>query len=181
MRVRLVTALLAASLVTSACSDDEPAAGPTLPPVTETPSASPTAEAIPTEATAATPEGAEAFVRHFTREVNQAYLTLDAARIQALSDPDCKTCQRYIASIEAFAAEDASVAPYEVEVLEVEAPAVAPETTGITALSVLRIDEVVVTTPDGTELLREAADEMYIQTVSLVRGQAGWLVAEVNA
>jgi hypothetical protein len=183
MRARLATGLLALCVGATACSGGGggEVTAPTLPPITEAPSPSPTAEPVPSEATEATPEGAAEFVRFFTGEVNQAYLDLDPARVTALSAPECQTCQRYVSSISEFAAQGASVSPYRVEVLEVEAPGVTPETSSLTVSVISRIGEVVVTRPDGTELLREAPEDQFVQNVSLIRQESGWLVAEVSS
>lgn len=100
MRARLATGLLALSLGAAACSGGGgEVTAPTLPPITETPSASPTAEPVPPAATEATPEGAAAFVRLWFEELNNAARSGETAGVAKLSDPDCATCSNFIQSI----------------------------------------------------------------------------------
>ena len=102
---RLITtaALLAALLaspVLSGCSGDGGASTPTPSPTptSTSPTASPTPQppAMPEAARAHTPEGAEAFVRHFWAVVDYAGTTLDAAPLKSLIRDDCLGCQGVI-------------------------------------------------------------------------------------
>lgn len=103
MRARLAPLALVLCLATAGCSDDGGAAGPTLPPLTESPSASPSprAVAVPSEATAATPEGAAEFARFFYAQVARGFQAADPSLVDAISGDDCATCNNYIESITA--------------------------------------------------------------------------------
>lgn len=183
MRARLAPPLVALSLAAAGCSDDGGAAGPTLPPLTESPSESPSpsAVAVPSDATAATPEGAADFGRFFASEVHQAYVTLNPERVRRLSTPDCGTCQRYVDSIESIRAQGATINDaYQVEVLDAAAPQEQPGATTSIVTVFLSIGELVVTGPDGAELLRETANEQAVHTYQLLRSGERWLVSEVT-
>lgn len=181
MRARLATALLAISLAVAGCSSEEPNAGPTMPPVTEAPSATPDAVEVPNEAAEATPEGAAEFARFFALEVYEAYLALDPARIERLSAPGCETCERYVASIEEIRTQGGTIGDeYAVDVVDVATPGQDGEVTRAQVTLVLSIGEFVVTGSDGTELVRETADAEAVQSVELVRRGSQWLVQEVS-
>lgn len=101
MRAHLASGLLALGLGVAACSGGDDVTAPPLPPITEAPSASPspTAEPVPSEATAATPEGAAEFVRAWFEELNNAAGSGETAGVTRLSDPGCATCSSFIQSI----------------------------------------------------------------------------------
>lgn len=177
MRVRLGTALLAAALVTSACSDDEPAAGPTLPPITETPSASPTPEAIPTEATVATPEGAAEFARYFYAQVERAYAEKEPRYIQELSAPGCSACERFVASVTQLRDEDQRSEGLLYEIVSAEAPALSGETARVDV--VYNGPEVIRYDAQDNVINREPAADLVNEQVELVQEGGAWLVTEV--
>lgn len=79
----------------SACSSGSDPAPVTLPSLTATPTPIVTLEPVPPAATALTPQGAEAFVRYFFDQMNEAFRTSNASLIDALSTPDCITCNNY--------------------------------------------------------------------------------------
>jgi hypothetical protein len=181
MRSRLAAGLLALCLGATACSGGDGEASPTLPPVTESPSATPEAEAVPSEATEATPEGAAEFAKYFANEVHQAYITQDAERVARLSAPDCEACQAYISSIEEMRSVDATIADnYTVEVLDAQAAGLPPEANTARVTVLLRIGEFLLTAPDGSELLREPANDRAVQELSLMRVEGGWLTTGVT-
>lgn len=115
---RLITtaALLAALLaspVLSGCSGDGGASTPTPSPTptSTSPTASPTPQppAMPEAARAHTPEGAEAFVRHFWAVVDYASANLDPDAVQDLVLESCTGCQGGIASLEEIRRNDGRV------------------------------------------------------------------------
>ena len=95
-------------VVVTGCSGATPAAGPgTLPPVaaavappTSVP-VSPSVEPVekPALADEATEAGAEAFARYWMAVRNEAYVTLDPTRLQAISRRGCATCEAYVESL----------------------------------------------------------------------------------
>lgn len=179
MRVRLGTALLAAALVTSACSDDEPAAGPTLPPITEVPSASSTADAVPSEATAATPQGAAEFARHFYAQVERAYVEKEPRYIRELSAPGCSACERFVASVTQLRDENQRSEGATYEIVAAEAPAVEGESARVDV--VYNGPEAVVYDVDNNVVLREPAVTLANEQLNLVRVAGEWRVQEVIA
>ena len=90
-----MSAALALSLLTlSGCSGgDTPPS--TLPTLSTTSSSVPTASAVPSAATANTPQGADAFARYFFDQLNLAFRTSNAELIAALSTDDCTGCATY--------------------------------------------------------------------------------------
>lgn len=92
----LTTAALLATLALSGCSGDGEATTPTPTPspsvTSPTASPSPTPPALPDAARAHTPEGAEAFVRHFWEVVDYASTNLDPEAIKTLIEPGCTGC-----------------------------------------------------------------------------------------
>jgi hypothetical protein len=181
MRARLVPALAALAVLAAGCSGGEdPDVSPTLPPITEAPSGSPSAEVVPSEATAATPEGAAAFVRFFVGEVQAGYEALDPERVRRVSTPECETCKRYIETIETVRDQGARIGDaYTVEVIDAVAPLEEPGASSTSVTLIVRIGEFVVTGADGTELLREPPIDQVVQSVTLNRVRNSWLVNEV--
>lgn len=128
MRARLVTALLVLSLGAAACGGEEPAAGPTLPPVTEAPSPTPEVEAVPGEAAEATPEGAAEFARFFYAEVARGFQTANPDLVSELSADDCQTCLQYIDSIQAVKEQGWRAEGGDFDILFAVAPAIEGDT-----------------------------------------------------
>lgn len=180
MCARLVTALLAAALAVSACSDDEPAAGPTLPPITETPSATPTAQAIPTEATAATPEGAAEFVRYFYESVQRAYETADPSLVEVLSAEGCTSCSNFIDSVADLRDAQETVADFSLDVVDVQAAGLSAAASTVNAVVVLDVSEYVRESSSGTVVAREPAADGAVNDVQLIRVDGAWLVQEIS-
>ncbi len=101
-----VSALAVAAVLAGCSGDPEPAptALPPLPSASPRPSASlPSASPVPlpSEAKAATPQGAAAFARYFYATLNAAYDSLDNRQLLTLVDPGCKTCANYVRDIAA--------------------------------------------------------------------------------
>lgn len=113
-------AVLATALTLGACSGGDP--GPTqdgpAPTTVHTSSSRPTTTtssnastsaaptktedpvlaSIPKDARAETPQGAEAFVEFFMRQVNKAFTTADSTVLEGLSKPGCNMCDAFIES-----------------------------------------------------------------------------------
>lgn len=106
-RVRIKAALatattLAALLSTAACSgsDADPKVLPTLSP-TASASPSSTPVVVPAAARARTPQGADAFLRFYFSQLDEAFAASKPQLIRRLSDPACGTCENFARSLEA--------------------------------------------------------------------------------
>jgi len=182
MRARLVPALVALAALAVGCSEGgDGETSPTLPPVTAAPSESPTAEAVPNEATAATPEGAAEFVRFFYETVEQSYQSQDPNAVRSLSAEGCMACKAFIDTIEGLRADGAKVREdYAVEVVSVEAPGLVAGQTSLTALAIIDVAEFVRLGADGQVTTREPALDDVAQNVTLRRDGASWQVEEMT-
>jgi hypothetical protein len=99
VRLRSTTALLACVVLVAACSgNSKPQVLPTLRP---TPSATVAPVAIPSPARVRSPQGAEAFIRFFFVQLNQAFASSNADLIKAHSNSECGTCRTYEAALTA--------------------------------------------------------------------------------
>jgi len=99
-----VLALGVAALL-AGCSGDPESTPTALPPLLPSASPSPSAPSaspvpLPSEATAATPQGAAAFTRHYFAVLNEAYRTPDTAALRQLSDPGCNSCSNFIREVD---------------------------------------------------------------------------------
>ena len=56
--------------------------------------------AVPPAATKKTPEGAEAFARYYTEELDEAAATSQTATLTQLSMTTCETCQNFISMLD---------------------------------------------------------------------------------
>ncbi|MCW2801415.1 MAG: hypothetical protein JWQ70_2887 [Aeromicrobium sp.] len=88
--------MLVALLVVGACGSDPQ---PKEPKSTATASATPTISVptMPAQAKENSPEGADAFLRHYVDVLNFASRTGNVSELSRLSSPKCVGCQRYIA------------------------------------------------------------------------------------
>ncbi len=183
MRARLVPVLLALSVSVGACSDggEEPDAAPTLPPITESPSPSPEPDVVPSEATAATPEGAAEFVRFFYEAIETGYQSRDATALRQLSADDCTACSNFVATIESLKQSGSTVRDdYALDFVSVEAPELSGGERVLTALVVFNVTEYVQLGADGQVVKTEPAAENVVQNVTLERSGDGWRVLEVS-
>lgn len=185
MHARVLPAAVAVALALTACNGEGEAA-PTLPPVTAdatptpTATATTTAEAVPTQATAQTPQGAEQFVRYFYDQLERAYATRDPNLVRGLVTEDCQACTGIIDSVTRLRAQDVTVANYDVTVLQTAVPSTDGVPTTVT--TVLAFTEYVERAPDGTEKVREPAVSRFVQDVLLAPTPTGWRVtALVNS
>ncbi len=72
-------------------SSASPSASPSPSP---TPSASPSGPEVPAAAREHTDAGAEAFVKFFFEQFNEAWTEPQSGLIEGLSDPECKFCRK---------------------------------------------------------------------------------------
>lgn len=151
---------------------------PALPPLTATPSPSPSVEAAPTGIAAPTPEGAAEFVRYFYAQVELGYQRKDPNLVARLSAPGCSACARFVSSITRLRANNERVEGLVYDITFAAAPA----TDGLVA----RVDiiyngpEVVRYDATGQVVNREPAAAGAEEQVDLVEAPAGgWLVAEI--
>lgn len=109
MRLRWLPTVALVAMAVVACSDTSSGTPKVLPSVpiasaTTANSAPPTAPTspfvVPSEAAAATPQGAAAFVRFFYDQVNMALEDGNATRIRIRSDARCGTCADYAHTVE---------------------------------------------------------------------------------
>ena len=181
MRARVLVGVLLLSVGLTACSDDDPPAS-TLPSLSATPSESAAPGDVPAEAQEATPEGAAEFVRFFYEQLEQAYRDRDAAALRQLASAECVTCQRLADAVDRLVAEDARVANYDIEVVDVTTPGGAADAREVQVLAILNVSEFVRTDAEGRELSRVPARERAPQDLVLVREGDAWLVnAVMNA
>jgi thiol-disulfide isomerase/thioredoxin len=183
VRVRWLSVLVLPVLALTACgSDDDPPAA-TLPPISSsTPTPTATPSAIPTEATAATPEGAAEFVRFFYERVERAYATKNPSLIEALTTPACDTCRRVTDAVAQLQTENASVSNYRLDVVDVAVPAVSGDMPQVNATVVLNITEFVRLDAAGNETARQPARSNAVQDLVLVRPDGEqWRVQSVTS
>lgn len=181
MRARLAPAAVALALLAAGCSDGgDGEVSPTLPPITDAPSESPTAVAVPSEATAATPEGAAEFVRFYYAQLELAYAEADPALIADISAPDCSTCNNYVESLTDLRDSGSSVEPYSIRVTNVEPGGVADDAATTPAVVMLDISEYVRLDAQGDEVTREAPVTGAVQDVRLSRSGSSWLMQEIT-
>jgi len=179
-----VLALTAAALLAGCSGDPEPAptALPPLPSASPSPSSSPPSASpvpLPTEARAATPQGAAAFARYFYATLNAAYDSLDNRQLLTLVDPGCRTCANYVRDIAAAHAKGERFQGGGFKVRFAEAPAfsgslvVVDVTYDAAALTIYNRDRGV---------RRRLPSQTNLQTgVQLQRRADGWRVVRVVA
>jgi hypothetical protein len=182
MRARLVPVLLTLCLGVGACTDggEEPDAAPTLSPITESPSPSPEPDAVPPQATEATPEGAAEFVRFFYKSLERAYANADPEVIESLSADGCESCQNFVESIADLRDQGGRVEAFTIDVVDVQAAGVEPAATTAAAVVVLDVSEYVRVERDGSESAREPAVSGAVNDVQLVRVEGEWLVQGIT-
>lgn len=181
VRARVLAGALAVGSALTACSgaDEQPA--PTLPPVTKDATPTRSAQAVPTEATAQTPEGAAEFAQFYAEAVAQAYLTRDSSTLERLSDAACEACRGYIRTVRALIASDATVGPsYKIAVMDAVSSSSTPAAGATQVTVTFSQGEFVVTSTSGQELAREPARDRIVQDFTLSRTDKGWKVLEVR-
>jgi hypothetical protein len=182
MRARLVPVFLALCVSVGACSDggEEPDAAPTLPAITESPSPSPEPDAVPPQATEATPEGAAEFVRYWFDSLNQAAQDGDTETLKAVSDPACETCSRFISSIENLYGPGGRIEGGQFNVTAVEAQSVPAEAREAKALVVYDVTPTRQVGPQGETILQVEALSNETGDLVLARTPAGWTLKEFS-
>lgn len=186
MSARRMAALGLLSCVLTACSGGA-GGGVTLPPVTAGVSASASASAssrptasVPAEATAATTQGAEAFVRFFYGSVERAYRDRDASVVRQLSAADCAACNQVIASVDTLRVKNLTVPGYRITVDDAAAPAVEPRAELANVVVVYSATEYVEQQADGQVIRRQAPVNKSAQDVILRRALDRWVVSAIR-
>jgi hypothetical protein len=129
MKSRSAAALLLALTLSAGCGGAEEVPR-SLPPVTAAPSASASPSlAVPSAATAETPQGAAEFARFWFATLNAAARTGDTAELRAISAPDCQTCDAFAKSIEDLYGPGGRIEGGVFTVVAAEAPALEPGAT----------------------------------------------------
>lgn len=100
--IRVSLAAMSAAALLVACSSD-PESAP-LPPVPRT-SPTPVVLPLPSEAAAATPQGAAAFARYYLEVLGAAFQAADPSSLDELSAPGCGGCDALITSVRELQAE----------------------------------------------------------------------------
>lgn len=127
------------------------------------------------EATAA---GAVAFARLFYASITEAFATADPTLVSSLSEPTCRTCALYIATLTKLRDRHERTTPVTFTLHF----AVAPATDGKTARVEVQYDVPASTRYDaaGRVIYREQASVRVNETVTLVRHGTSWLVVEMR-
>lgn len=174
--LRTAVVVLAVSSALAGCSADaEPRSLPPVPVVSPTPAVL----SIPPEAMAETPQGAAAFVRYYFGDVvNQAYATLDAAQVAALSGTECASCANVVADVERLRDASVTVAGSRFKIAFAEA---APSDEDGSIVVDLRFssDPYVEVSADGTTVREEPAQVDVDAQVKVVRQAEAWVVAAI--
>ncbi|MFN2538542.1 MAG: DUF6318 family protein [Mycobacteriales bacterium] len=175
MRLRTAAALAGLVLLTACSGGSEPQV---LPSLTPTPSASVVPVVVPPAARVHDAFGAAAFVRFYYAQFNAALHEADASRLTGLSDPECGTCQRYIASVNDLAHDGQKLQGIAVRVLSAEAP---PEVNGFIAVDVFMDAPARVLVDSSGEIVRRLpASPRAHKTVTVKRVAAGWVLRAVK-
>lgn len=180
MWLRAVACVVALTAALAACAS-EPRVPSTLPSLSAAPSSSPSPSPSPTPSaiSAATPEGASAFARHWYAEVQAAFATRDPERLRALSAPGCRACDQFVRSVTRLRDENERVDDYRIEVIAAEAPALADQST-VEVTVVYNTNGATRYDAGGNVIRRDPAREFVEQILVLTRAGASWKVAEVR-
>lgn len=182
MTVRGVVALPLLALLLAACSG-EPESGPSsLPKISTAPSVSPSASspevAMPSEAAAATPQGAAAFARYYLQVLHEAFETAETRPLAAISHPECSTCQNFIRITQADQLKALRFQGGDYEVLSAEATQSAP---GDALVDVLYNRSASVTRDaDGAVVSRGAPQDRVLMQMRTVRSTDGWIARGIR-
>jgi hypothetical protein len=172
--MRALALTLAATAAVSACggSSSQPR---TAPPVSASPVAA--ASPTPTGIDAPGPEGAAAFAKFFYAQVEQAFATNNPTLLEAISLPECESCQNLIKSVQAITKVGGRVDGYKITVTA----AVAPASTGdATRVDVIR-NSTTNTEYDaaGKVVSREPGRNGIEEQMNLRRVAGKWRVAKI--
>jgi hypothetical protein len=171
-----VVVLAALALAGCTTSSAEPPSLPSLSPAAS-PSAAPSP--TPTGKDAPTPEGAAAFARFFYSQIEQAFAQKDPTLVARLSQPDCKSCQQFVASLTRLRDKNERVEGFHIQIGTAVAPAVSDP-------SVARVDVIwgyggARRYDSSGKLIREEKPARGIEDqVDLVRRGGAWRVAEIT-
>lgn len=175
MRLRTATVLLAAlGLLTTACSDNKKPQ--TLPSLTPTPTATAAPVAIPSAATPATAQGADAFVRFFFTQLNAAFSDSNAGLLSGLIDPACGTCANYVRALRADPAQVIQGPSFSVATV-----AAAPVESGGSYVEVVGTIPARKLVDRAGRVIRELpAEGRFHFTVAALRTSNGWVVRAIR-
>ena len=146
-----------------------------LPSITSTPVAS-SPVPVPPAATPNTSRSLEAFVRFYFDQLNIAFSTADASVIRAYSDPICKTCNNYAATV----GSDASsvIRGVSFALTDVAVPALGPGVTDVEVFGTVPPRERV--KRDGTLVRRLPSAGSFHFVMSVAREGEDWKVASIG-
>ncbi len=178
-RKAVLVPLLVAAV--AGCSGGDPEV--TVPPLPEitarpTPSASASPTALPSAATQQSPQGAEAFARHYYATLSRAFSTGETAPLRALATSGCQTCARFANSIDASTRLGQRFAGGQITVRAAAAVKREASLSDVT----LRYDSAPLRllSADGAELRQRAAQLGVTVEMQLRRSRNGWLVDEIQ-
>lgn len=180
----LVVVLVLGLAGCSGGSDPAPVALPTLGAATPTAggTATPTIRTVPTdvprEARALTALGADAFVRYFFGQLNNAFSTSDGSRIRAFTNGECETCENYAKALDVSKAKGTSIKGDSFMVSGVAAREVASLGTIVEVFGEVPPREIV----DARGVVKEklGSDGGFHFEVAVKKASDGWLVSGIR-
>jgi hypothetical protein len=175
VRLPAATALAGLALVTACSGSSTPTVLPTLSP---TPSTSDSPVAVPSDATAHTAFGAARFVRFYYAQFNAALNAADVRPLLGLSDPQCGTCKRYLASVNDLIREGQRLQGVAIRILSAEAP---PAQNGYVGVDVfLDAPARALVDSTGKVVKRLPASARAHKTVYVKQVEDGWVIRAVQ-
>lgn len=176
MRRLAASGSVAVALLLAACAGEPEAAGPTLPPVTATPSpTAPETPELPPETEGDDADAATAFARYYLETVvNDAYRTGDVTVMEALSDAECGGCNNALGQIAGFAERGELREGGSFTVVDAAAPADEPGDTVVELLVKEEASRLV--GADGAVVDEQPAGSPVVAQLRVLRESSGWKV-----
>ncbi|MDK1328390.1 DUF6318 family protein [Arthrobacter sp. zg-Y1143] len=133
---------------------------------------------MPEEAKVESKEGLEAFARYWYEAANYGYETGDVGLVQAISSPDCVTCQKYYEVVENGFKDSDWMANAAIEVLGVHSDFLLTPEGRYQALVHFRQDKMEYYGPEGLQTVGEP-DAAVVQLVEAIRLNEHWQVVNI--
>lgn len=178
VRLRTANLLVAVlGLLASGCSGGD-AKPTTLPSLSATPSVTASPATVPTAAKAQTPQGADAFVRFFFKQLNVAFSSSEPSIIGAYSNGECTTCDTYEKAVAAARNDGHFLRGDSFVVSEVAAAPLQSLGTLVEVFGAIPARQLV--DGNGKFLQTLTADGDFHFTVAVKRTSDGWLVSGIR-